>query len=793
MVKKEEILARTSNGLDVFRHYLPVKWRVGRNFLNPLYADSKASCNVYYDRRSGTYRMKDFGNGDYSGDCFFLVAKLKGLDCRNAADFVEVLHTIDRELCLGLDGDSPTDGTVGTGGCRRLRLVPGARGGGAGEAGTDTEEAAVSADRPEPKPYRAAEKPFTEGELAYWGASGITVEVLHTIDRELCLGLEDDSSEDTAVPDARENGTRENRSGEGISVRANGNGTGKPDGYTEEAVAPFDRPEPKPYRTTEKPFTDAELAYWGASGITEELLHRYGAVSLAEYRGETREGKSFGFSSTPAEPMFGYKGKWGVKVYRPMSEVRFVYGGHTGDNYCFGLEQLPSKGDLLFLTGGEKDVLTLAAHGFHAICFNSETSVIPAKTVRKLVYRFKHIVLLYDTDKTGLECSEKHRAQLSEYGVKRLVLPLPGTKAEKDVTDYFKAGHTREELMGLFLKLLDTLYGDTMAVLKSCEIDYDHPPEQAVAIVTAGEVPLGSEENILCITGGEGTGKSNYTAALVAGAIMERETDADLLGVRVEPNRKGRAVLLYDTEQSEQQLYKNTGRLLRRAGRERMPEYLHVYCLTGMSRSERLTAIVQSMDKYHYLHGGIHLVVIDGVADLIRCANDEAESVALIDEIYRLAGIYRTCIAAVVHFVPNGLKLRGHLGSELQRKSAAILSIEKDENPEVSVVKALKVRDGSPLDIPLMQFRWDKQAGMPVYVGEKPRAEKEKRKKKELAEMAREAFARQEKYGYIELCELIQEMLEVKERTAKGYIRYMREKEIIEKEGDCYVHGQGRV
>lgn len=567
MVKKEEILARTSNGLDVFRHYLPVKWRVGRNFLNPLYADSKASCNVYYDRRSGTYRMKDFGNGDYSGDCFFLVAKLKGLDCRNAADFVEVLHTIDRELCLGLEDDSPEDTAVPDGGCRTLRLVPG----------------------------------------------------------------------------AREHGTRENRSGEGVSVRANGNGTGKPDGYTEEAAAPFDCPEPKPYRTTEKPFTDAELAYWGASGITEELLHRYGAVSLAEYRGETREGKSFGFSSTPAEPMFGYKGKWGVKVYRPMSEVRFVYGGHTGDNYCFGLEQLPSKGDLLFLTGGE------------------------------------------------------------------------------------------------------------------------------------------------------GTGKSNYTAALVAGAIMERETDADLLGVRVEPNRKGRAVLLYDTEQSEQQLYKNTGRLLRRAGRERMPEYLHVYCLTGMSRSERLTAIVQSMDKYHYLHGGIHLVVIDGVADLIRCANDEAESVALIDEIYRLAGIYRTCIAAVVHFVPNGLKLRGHLGSELQRKSAAILSIEKDENPEVSVVKALKVRDGSPLDIPLMQFRWDKQAGMPVYVGEKPRAEKEKRKEKELAEMAREAFARQEKYGYIELCELIQEMLEVKERTAKGYIRYMREKEIIEKEGDCYVHGQGRV
>lgn len=67
---------------------------------------------------------------------------------------------------------------------------------------------------------------------------------------------------------------------------------------------------------------------------------------------------------------------------------------------------------------------------------------------------------------------------------------------------------------------------------------------------------------------------------------------------------------------------------------------------------------------------------------------------------YRLAGIYQTCIVTVLHFVPNGLKLRGHLGSELQHKAAAILFIEKDSNPAVSVVKVLKVRDGSLLDVP---------------------------------------------------------------------------------------------
>ena len=125
------------------------------------------------------------------------------------------------------------------------------------------------------------------------------------------------------------------------------------------------------------------------------------------------------------------------------------------------------------------------------------------------------------------------------------------------------------------------------------------------------------------------------------------------------------------------------------------------------------------------------------------------------------------------------MKLRGHLGSELQRKAATILSIEKDEEPTQSVVKALKVRDGSPLDVPLMLFAWDKAAGMHLYKGEKPREEKEKRKEKELVCVARDIFGRQTHITYIDLCE---QVLDVKERTAKSYVRFMRERDIIIKD-----------
>ena len=436
------------------------------------------------------------------------------------------------------------------------------------------------------------------------------------------------------------------------------------------------------------------------------------------------------------EPMFGYMGKQHIKVYRPCSQMRFLYAGDFGDNYCFGLEQLPAKGDLLFITGGEKDVMSLAAHGFHAICFNSETAFIPAAVIHRLSFRFKHIILLYDVDSTGLKSSAKREEELKEYGVKRLLLPLAGTKTEKDVSDYFMLGNSHEDLIKLFLDYLETLYSETMSALKSCEVDFNNPPPIAQMIVSVNDVPLGTQGNLLCITGGEGTGKSNYVAALIAGAIRPTGTDVDALGVTLHENGRNKAVLFYDTEQSEVQLYKNISNLLRRCGREAMPEWFKAYCLTGMSRKERLLSIIQSLDKYHYQYGGVHLVVIDGIADLIKCANDEAESIAVVEELYRLAGIYKTCIVTVLHFIPNGLKLRGHLGSELQRKAVAILSIEKDSDPVVSVVKALKVRDGSPLDVPIMQFSWDKEKAMHVYLGEKPKEEKDKRKEGELVAVA---------------------------------------------------------
>ncbi len=668
---KEEILSRTNKGLEVFCFYMPTDFVPKRNFRNPLYDDKRASCNIYLDSKSDCYRMKDFGNDAYSGDCFWFAASMLGLDVRK--DFVKVLETIVRDLQLNVHIE------------RKGRY-----------------EQRTMVMKP-PKPI--IQQPPKETKLME---------------------------------------------------------------------------EKKWYKQIEQSFGAEELDYWSQYGIDVKTLQRFHVKALTRYESISNQGKPFTLVSTLEEPIFAYcMGKF-VKVYRPKSKLRFLYGGEKVDDYVFGFQQLPSKGDMIFITGGEKDVLSLTAHGFNAICFNSESAQIPENIIEGLQLRFRHIIILYDSDETGIREAKRQTEALTQYKVLSLTLPLQGNKSEKDVSDYFALGNGSEDLKALLSDIFTQMYAQTMMILQSCEIDYDNPPDASKSVVAVNGVPLGTQDNLFCITGGEGTGKSNYIAAILAGTLGTERLDAEqTLGLEVTPNPKGLAVLHYDTEQSEAQLHKNLGKTLRRASLTSVPDFYHSLYLASLSRKDRLKLIRESMDLFHHKHVGIHLVVIDGIADLIRSANDETESITIVDELYRLAGIYNTCIICVLHFVPNGIKLRGHIGSELQRKAAGILSIEKDENPEFSVVKALKVRDGSPLDVPMTLFGWDKALDMHVYRGEKSKEDKDKRKSNELHAVVRGAFRSATRLSYQQLCEILMRELDIKDRTAKKYIAYMKEQGIL--------------
>ncbi|WP_211638922.1 toprim domain-containing protein, partial [Porphyromonas levii] len=367
MIDKEQILTLTQGGLNVYNHYLGFEVNTHKNFRSPFYDDKKPSCHIYYDAKSTSYKFHDHGEPSYSGDCFWFVGELYGLDTRR--DFLDILKLIVQDLMLPIR---------------------------------------VTDDYPSRFDKRHIQRKWV-----------------------------------------------------------------RPKAIQEE-----ERIDNKPYKIQTISYSQPFLTFWGRYGVDENTLKRYNVINISQFESINSQGEAYTIKATGTEPIYGYKGYDYVKIYRPNStKLRFLYGGRKPSLYCFGLDQLPTKGDVLLITGGEKDVLSLAAHGFNAICFNSETSVIPESLIDGLSLRFRHIVLLYDVDETGIRESERQKVALEKYKVRSIQLPLSGGQFEKDVSDFFSLGHTSEELRGLLATLLQEIYSETLMMMKSCEIDYANPPD----------------------------------------------------------------------------------------------------------------------------------------------------------------------------------------------------------------------------------------------------------------------------------------------------------------------------
>ena len=140
-----------------------------------------------------------------------------------------------------------------------------------------------------------------------------------------------------------------------------------------------------------------------------------------------------------------------------------------------------------------------------------------------MLFRSRHLVLLFDSDETGKRASLEQQALLAPLEVFRLVLPLSGTKKDKDISDYFAQGKMGRDLLQLFYQTLSKHYEESLSLLKNCEIQWDKPPQKQETIISIGKTPVGVQSSLLGITGGEGTGKSHYVSALIAGCLTRSE------------------------------------------------------------------------------------------------------------------------------------------------------------------------------------------------------------------------------------------------------------------------------
>lgn len=200
----------------------------------------------------------------------------------------------------------------------------------------------------------------------------------------------------------------------------------------------------------------------------------------------------------------------------------------------------------------------------------------------------------------------------------------------------------------------------------------------------------------------------------------------------------GAKILHFDTEQSLYDAYRLVERAVARFGGAFPQGLLESYSLAGFS-AQYLRECIRLKTAEVAGSTGLSLVLIDGVADLILDVNDQGLSNTLVADLHRLAIEYKCAIICVLHENPNqdGGKMRGHLGSQLERKAESNLRLRLDSGSKGQVTLYGEKMRGAPIyERDGVVFTWDPMKDRHVSIGSAAavKAQKEREKYQDEAD-----------------------------------------------------------
>ena len=301
-----------------------------------------------------------------------------------------------------------------------------------------------------------------------------------------------------------------------------------------------------------------------------------------------------------------------------------------------------------------------------------------------------------------------------------------------------------------------------------------------IPVITINGETISTEGNITTISGASKSGKSAFTAWILAGAISPDGKLSDPLeGLNVEPNPRGKAVIHFDTEQARHKQQRNIKTILYRADLEKNPKYFLSYNIRQLETAEYTKKTAAICEAAYKAFKGIHLIVVDGGADYIFDVNDQEQSNAIIKFFEDLAIKYKTSVIIIIHTNPGSDKERGALGSQCQRKSESVLIVK--QNGEVSYIEGKFLREAGRDKISNMPFMYDECKGYHVSVQASIRdtANKDIERLEMIEKLARQVFALGVALKDGQAVENIMQVSKKGETKAKEYLKEMRAHQMV--------------
>ena len=309
--------------------------------------------------------------------------------------------------------------------------------------------------------------------------------------------------------------------------------------------------------------------------------------------------------------------------------------------------------------------------------------------------------------------------------------------------------------------------------------------DKPVPVITINNEIISTEGNLTTISGASKSGKSAFTSILIAGAISTDGVIDGLELVNVLPNLHKKAVIHIDTEQARHKHQNNLLSVLRRANMDDC-DYLLSYNIRALELAQYAEVTTNICEGALAKFNGIHLMVIDGIADFISDVNDAEQSTAIVKYFEELAIKYQTPIIVIVHTNPGSDKERGHLGSQCQRKCESLLMVKTEGN--ISFIEPKLLRMAGKANIPNIQFMYDKDRGYHIGCGVRSVNDNDKilQRINKLRDLCTHVLGGQKSLRYQKVIEEIMIHSGNARYTAKSFFKEMKIHKMIIKGEDNY-------
>lgn len=210
---------------------------------------------------------------------------------------------------------------------------------------------------------------------------------------------------------------------------------------------------------------------------------------------------------------------------------------------------------------------------------------------------------------------------------------------------------------------------DLAAYISAHQFNPSKSPKEDDTLLFLQNIPIGSRENIITITGRSKSRKTIAASAIATSFFIEDHH----LGFSSQLAKDAK-ILHIDTEQGYKHYFHSVERIFRDAHIPHDPRFTSIHTRDAdiPMRLELIDYLVESLRP--------SVLIIDGLTDLVYDINDQAEATKIGEKFLQISSKYQLLVIGVIHTTKTTGFMTGAIGTIFEKKSETVIKVELMEN-----------------------------------------------------------------------------------------------------------------